>query len=208
MQEENWTLAEVRRTSAFWIISAGLASISMLGTGLTFHMVGIFSDNNLSSTVAAAVFIPIAFTSAAANLGSGVLVDRIAVRYLLASALLLQTLALWMAQVLPNIAVAALFGVVLGTMMGLMRTVSTVVWPTYFGRLYLGSIAGFASTISVAASALGPMPMGVARDVLGSYNATLSLLSILPLSLAVMSLFIRTPHKQVGDAAPASGASA
>ena len=168
--EDNWTLAEVRRTSTFWIISAGLASISMLGTGLTFHMVSIFDDNGLSSTVAAAVFVPIAFTSAMANLGSGVLVDRIPVRFVLAAALVLQAASLWMAQVLPSVSLAILFGVMMGTMMGLMRTVSTVVWPTYFGRLHLGAIAGFATTMSVAASALGPMPMGIARDVFGSYN--------------------------------------
>lgn len=202
-REENWTLPEVRRTSTFWIISAGLASISMLGTGLTFHMVGIFADNQLSSTVAAAVFVPIAFTSAAANLGSGVLVDRIPVRFLLSAALLLQALALWMAQVLPNVAVAILFGVVMGSMMGLQRTVSTVAWPTYFGRLHLGSIAGFASTILIAASALGPMPMGIARDLLGSYNLTLTILSIMPLSLAVVSLFIRTPRRDSADPAAA-----
>ena len=200
--EENWTLQEVRRTSTFWIISAGLASISMLGTGLTFHMVGIFSDNGLSSTVAAAVFVPIAFTSAAANLGSGVLVDRIPVRFLLATALLLQAAALWMAQALPSVAVAIGFGIVFGTLMGLMRTVSTVVWPTYFGRLHLGSIAGFASTISIAASALGPMPMGVARDVFGSYNLALMTLSILPLSLAVLSLFVRPPQRNATVSVP------
>ena len=193
--EDNWTLQEVRRTSTFWIVSAGLASISMLGTGLTFHMVGIFADNDLSASIAAAVFVPIAFTSAAANLGSGVLVDRIPVRFLLASALVMQAAALWMAPVLPNVTIAILFGVVMGTMMGLMRTVSTVVWPTYFGRLHLGAIAGFAATISVAASALGPMPMGIARDLFGSYNGTLAALSILPLSLAVVSLFIRPPQK-------------
>ncbi len=194
--EVNWTLAEVRRTTTFWIIAAGMAAISMLTTGLTFHMVSIFADNSLSSTVAAAVYVPIAFTTAVANLGSGILVDRIPVRYLLSVSLLLQVITLWMAPNLPNVPVAVMYGVALGAMMGLQRTVTMTVWPTYFGRLYLGSIAGFATTISVAASALGSMPMGYARDWFGSYTGTLYALSVLPLVLAVVSLFLRPPTRE------------
>ena len=42
--EENWTSREAVRTGAFWIIGLGLGSISMLSTGLQFHMVSIFAD--------------------------------------------------------------------------------------------------------------------------------------------------------------------
>ena len=80
---------------------------------------------------------------------------------------------------------------------GLMRTVGAVVWPSYYGRLYLGSIAGFASTILTAASALGPMPMGLARDLLGSYNQALVILAFIPLALSVLSLFLRPPRRAV-----------
>ena len=38
--------------------------------------------------------------------------------------------------------------------------------------------------------------MGIAKDLLGNYNLVLSVLSILPLSLAVLSLFMRRPHKK------------
>ncbi len=202
--EVNWTLQEVRKTSTFWIIAAGMATISMLATGLTFHMVSIFADNNMSSSVAAAVYVPIAFTAAAANLGSGVLVDRFPVRYILAISLLLQTIALWMAPNLSNVPAAILFGVALGTMFGLQRTVSTTVWPTYFGRLYLGSVAGFAATLNLAASAMGSMPLGYARDWFGSYNATLYVLSILPLTIAFISLFLKPPVKNPATPDPAA----
>ncbi len=193
--EENWTASEAMHTSVFWIVAAGIASISMLGTGLTFHMVSIFSDNGLSATAAAAVYVPIAIASAVVNLGSGMLADRMPIRLLLTAALLLQTAALWVAQGISGVELAIVYGIVMGSMMGLMRTVSSVAWPSYFGRLYLGSITGITATISVAASALGPMPMGIARDIFGSYDMALSVLSLLPLSLAVLSLFMKRPHK-------------
>ena len=89
--------------------------------------------------------------------------------------------------------IALIYGVVRGTTNGLQRTVSTVVWPKYFGRRHLGSITGIASTILVAASALGPMPMGIARDLLGSYVMALPVSAVLPLLLGVASLFARRP---------------
>ncbi|MEZ4726153.1 MAG: MFS transporter [Caldilineaceae bacterium] len=194
--EENWTLAEAMRTPIFWVFNLGLASISMLGTGLMFHIVSIFDDNGMSATVAAAAFVPVAITTALTNLGSGFLVDRVRLRVLLAWALVMQTISLWMVPYLGTVALAMTFGISLGITNGLQRTVNTVAWAKYYGRLHLGSISGVTSTVLVGASALGPMPMGVARDLLGSYGPTLKLLAVIPLVLALTSLFVDRPAKR------------
>lgn len=193
--EENWTRAEAIRTPIFWVFLLGLASVSMLGTGLMFHIVSIFADNAMTPALAAAAYVPLAFTTAITNLGSGFLVDRVRLRVLMAIALFLQILSLWMVSYLSNLWLALLFGVVLGATTGLQRTVSTVAWAKYYGRQNLGSITGITTTVTVAASALGPMPMGIARDLLGSYGTTLQLLSLIPSVLAVASLFVDRPTK-------------
>jgi cyanate permease len=72
-----------------------------------------------------------------------------------------------------------------------------VIWAKYFGRQHLGSITGVASLISAAGSAVGPMPMGIARDRLGSYTMTLTLLAVLPLVLAAVALFARRPQRNL-----------
>jgi MFS transporter, OFA family, oxalate/formate antiporter len=87
--EENWTLAEAIRTPVFWVVGAALASGSMLSTGLFFHIVSIFADSGLDTGLAAAIFVPVALTTALVNLSSGILVDRTPVRYVLFAALLL-----------------------------------------------------------------------------------------------------------------------
>ncbi len=197
VDEENYTAQEASRTPAFWIIAMGLGSMSMLSTGLQFHMVSIFLDNQLSAEAAANVYLPIAVTTAMITLVSGFLVDRMPVRYLLMTALLLQALALWMAPSLTSLAFATIYGVVLGSLSGLQRTVSTVVYASYFGRQHLGAISGISSTILVAGSALGPLPMALGRDLLGEYNNVLYTLSILPLVLAVVSLFMQRPRKNL-----------
>lgn len=193
--EEHWTREEARRTAALWIVTLGIASIGMLSTGLTFHMVSIFADNGLPAALAATVYVPLALTTAVVNLSSGILVNRFPIRIMLAVALLLQAVTLIMAQYLQSVTLAFVYGIALGCMMGLSRTVGTVIWATYFGRRYLGSITGMVSTITIAGSALGPMPMGIARDLLGSYNLALNLFAIIPLVLAVAALFIKRPSK-------------
>lgn len=192
-EENNWTLAEAMRTSIFWIVSAGVATISMLATGLFFHMVSIFADNGLSVDVAAAAFVPIALTTAIMTFLSGILVDRIPARVLLATALIIQSISLLLASNLQGQALILLYGILLGTTSGLVRTVNSVAWATYFGRLHLGSITGVTTTILIAGSALGPMPFGMIHDIAGNYKPMLYGSAALPLLLAIACVFIRKP---------------
>ena len=149
-------------------------------------MVSIFTDNGLTANLAAAVFVPIAVTTAVVNWGSGLLVDRVPVRILLAIGLFFQALSLLMARSLSEITLALVFGVVLGISSGLIRILGSVVWAMYFGRQHLGSITGFTSMITITGSALGPMPLGIGRDLLGSYNPALMISAAIPLLLGIL----------------------
>jgi MFS family permease len=195
LKEVDWTVSEAVRTVAFWNISLGIAAVAMLSTGLFFHMISIFEDNRLSTSVAASVYLPIAVTNALVNLIGGYLIDRIAPRYLLATALFLQAICLWMVPYLTRVEIAFLYGVILGAAGGITRIVGSVVWANYFGRRYLGSITGLVTPIAVAGSAFGPLLFGVGRDVMGTYNTVLILSAIGPLLLGVAALFLRKPQK-------------
>jgi len=191
--EVHWTLPEAIRTPAFWLVAAALASMSMLGTGLTFHIFSIFQDSGLSSTIAASVFLPTAATAAVMQLVAGYLIDRMPVRLLLAVALFLQALALVMAPFLFSVEMAYGYGLVMGMLSGLQMIVSSVVWAKYFGRRHLGAITGVVSTILGASSGLGPMPFGIARDLMGNYTTILVAFAALPFLLGVASLFYGKP---------------
>jgi len=43
------------------------------------------------------------------------------------------------------------------------------------------------------------MPFGIARDILGSYDTTLMVCAVIPLSLCMLSPFIRKPKKEEID---------
>ncbi len=193
--EDNWLSRDALRTSAFWVFALSVASISMLTTGLMFHIVSIFQDSGLSASAAAAVYAPIAVTAAAFTFTGGVLMDRIATRIIMGTALGLQVIALLMARGLGGPVAVALYGITLGATQGLSRSVSSVVWAKYFGRTHLGSIAGSAQTASVIGAALGPPVLGIGRDMLGSYDLPLVLCTSLPLVLLAALFRVRPPKR-------------
>ena len=124
---------------------------------------------------------------------SGILIDRIRIRWLMATALFLQVATLIIAQSLQSVQVAFIYGIMLGTMFGLMNMVNSVSWAKYYGRKHLGSITGVTTTVLIAGSALGPMPFGIARDLLGSYNLALTIAAFIPLVLGIASMFVDRP---------------
>jgi MFS transporter, OFA family, oxalate/formate antiporter len=191
-----WTLEEALHTRVFWVLLVSLASFTMMSTGQFFHMVSIFEDQGLSSTVAASVFLPIALATATANLLGGIAIDRISVKYLLSTGLVSQALSLLWIQSLDNTASVYIFGMLLGTTGGLFHAVSAVVWPAFYGRRHLGSIYGIASAAGVLGAALGPLPFGIVRDLLGSYELILYASSAISLLLSLLSLSVQKPMKQ------------
>jgi sugar phosphate permease len=197
LSEEHWTLSEAIRTTAFWVMALGIATIAMQSTGLFFHMVSIFADNGLAPTAAATVYIPVAVTTAIAIFSSGILVDRLPVKTLLAVSLWGQAACLALAPYLYDVTLVWVYGIILGATFGLSRTVLNVVWAIYFGRRHLGSISGVASTIMVIGGSLGPLPFGFGRDLLGSYTLVLLGSAILPLVLGVVTLFVDKPRREM-----------
>lgn len=126
---------------------------------------------------------------------TGFLTDRVPLRFLLAFALLLQAVSLVMAQFMQGAVAAFIFGAVMGATNGMARNLVTVSWPSFYGRANLGSIYGFTAA-GVVGAALGPIPFGFARDVLGSYEMALFASAGVSLLLGVASLAIQKPHKK------------
>ena len=80
-----------------------------------------------------------------------------------------------------------------------MVTLFGFLWANYFGRKHLGSIQGVGQTIGVIGASLGPLPLGVAYDIFGTYNGVLYLLAILPVVSGIAVLFLVAPDLTTGD---------
>ncbi|MEM9775811.1 MAG: MFS transporter [Chloroflexota bacterium] len=193
VEEENWTLGQVARTGTFWLILLAIVSFDMLGTGVSFHIVSIFTDAGLSADLAAAYYFPMSIMSAVVALSGGFLIDRIEPKYMLSFGLFVQAVSYAVATIMGTPAIALAFVILRGLNGGLARTLSNVLWPKYYGRDNLGAISGFATTFGVIGSGLGPLIYGFGRDISTSYTPVLWITAVMPLVLGVAVLFLQKP---------------
>ena len=63
----------------------------------------------------------------------------------------------------------------------------------FFGRKHLGAIQGLGQTIGVVGASLGPLPLAVAFDVWGDFDAMLIGLAVIPLVCAVAAYRLVPP---------------
>jgi sugar phosphate permease len=192
--EVNFTLSEAMQTPIFWTLALGTATMSMLGTGLIFHMESIVTDQGLPAAIAAAVFVPLGLTQALLRFPFGVLIDRICPRLIIAFGLIIQAVILWMASRLGSTTSAYVFGATFGVMQVAWGTAGAVMWAKFFGREHLGSITSVAMSIAIVGTALGPVVMALARDLMGSYTPFFNLVAFLPLVLAAITVIVRPPN--------------
>jgi len=191
---EGATLRQALATPAFYIIAAGLFSMSMLSTGLHFFQVSIFRDQGLDAATAARVFMLIAVAMAASMPLIGRLLDRFDPRVAFVGALVCQAASLAAAAFVGDLATALVYGVVFGLNNGANMVVATYMWARYFGRRHLGSIMGLAQMLGVVGASLGPLPVGAGHDAFGAFSHILLLLAAFPLLLGVAAVFLKPPR--------------
>jgi len=191
--EQGLTLRAALRTPAFWIIAAGAFSLAMLTTALFFFQVSIFEQRGLGRVLAASMFSLSAISMAAAMPVVGWLLDRVAPKLAFAAALVLLAVILVGVTFVSGTGTATIYAIVLGVSTAGNMTLWGYMWPRYFGRKFVGSIQGAGQTVGIVGAALGPLPLGVAFDIFGTYDGALRLAALLPLAAAVLALFLVQP---------------
>ena len=188
------SLAEARRTGAFWIILVSNSSFAALVTALFFHQVSVFEAQGLDATLAASVFSICAVVMVVTTPLVGMLLDRLPTKPLYASAMLSVSVALVAMSLVRDLPSAIVFSVLFGVANAAMHAHFTFVWPRFFGRRHLGSIQGVAQMGGVIGASIGPIPLGLGYDYLGGYGETLVALAAIPVMCAVAVAFMRAPR--------------
>lgn len=188
------TLPQARRTKLFWVITVGGVCVGGLGTGLLFHHFSILQSGGIDRTVAALFFVPLGVMTAVGNIGTGVLVDRFSPLKLMAAQLFLFAAVLALLPFAASPAAVWAYGLAFGTVQGMQGAVLGSAYAHYFGRQYLGAIRGFAKTISVAGTAIGPLVYAAGLALLGGYGITLLITALIPVAVGLMALRLREPE--------------
>ena len=187
------TLQQALRTPAFYIIAGGLSTMSMLVTALHVYQVSIFGAQGLSPQTASRMFAISAVTMVVMMPLIGRLLDRVRTEFMFAGGLVIMTLSLLAATQVTDLVTGALYAMVFGLNNAVTMTYFSFLWPRYFGLRHLGRIQGMGQMIAVVGASLGPLPLGIAADLMGSYVPMLFGLAILPAVWAVLALGLRVP---------------
>lgn len=180
-KEPAWTRSEALATSEFWLITVAVSLQSMLGTGITFHIVDLGREAGIEAARFLRIMVPVSFFSIVTGFLMGYLVDRVRALHIVRVSLLGQ-LVLYLAAAnvsveWARVAMVAGWGIAAGCYGPL-----TVAAPArLFGRAHLGSISGVLSMVLVLASAVGPVFLSVLQGVNGLYRTGFFVAALLPL---------------------------
>lgn len=185
------TLADARRTAVFWIHAAALSMHALFGTAVTFHIVDIFEQAGRGRDEAFGYFLPQAVVSVSVNLAASALADRVRLKpFLLAMLGAFVAGAVGLLQLHTAAGYWLLvFGFGIGG--GLWGVLSNLAYVRHFGRRHLGAISGLGTSLTVLASAIGPVLFAVGLDLFGSYRMPMWLCLILNAGLLAAAVLIR-----------------
>ena len=188
------TLREALREPGFYILAFGWFAVTMLITTLHFYQVSILTAQGISAELAANLFTVSAVAMAVSMPLVGRMFDRFRTRYVIALGLLITAASLIGVTLATGLASALLYALLFGLNNAISMTMFGYIWPRYFGRRHIGSIQGTGQMIGVVGASLGPLPVGLAFDLLGTATLTLRLIALYPLLAAALAvLFLRTP---------------
>jgi cyanate permease len=189
----NFTLKEVRTNVVFWLYSMGLSIHALFGTAVTFHIVAIFAEAGRSREEAFAYFIPQALVSVATSLSASALADYTRLKPFLLLMLASFTLGavglIFLQQELGYWSLVVGFGVG-GGLWGMLANLAFI---RHFGAKHLGEISGLNASLTVFASAIGPLLFSLAYDLTGTFTAGPVLCIVGLLALFTVSASVKQP---------------
>lgn len=185
-------LREAARSPFFWVVTAGVGTSGMLSTAVAFHQISILGERGLSSTEAAANFLPQTAAGIVATLLVGVVVDRVAPRWIVGAAMVSLAVGLaWGVVVTPGLSAVG-FGLAIGSAGASIRAFEAAAMPRFFGTAHVGALRGFVAAVSVGSTAFGPLAFALGRDAAGGYAPVLLASAGLPL-VVLGAAFLTSP---------------
>jgi MFS family permease len=186
------TRARAVQTGSFWVLSASVATVGLLGTAVGFHQIDLLGERGLSPAQAAANFLPQTVAGILATVAAGAIVDRWPPKLMIVASMAVLAAALVGATAIHPGWTALLFGLAIGASNSAIRTVEAALAPRLFGTRHLGSIRGLLTAISVGSTAFGPVLFAIVHDRTGGYDTALLCGAVVPVMVGAAALMVRT----------------
>jgi predicted MFS family arabinose efflux permease len=182
------TVREAMASRVFWILVIVLFCSSIAQNGAITHISALLTDRGASARGGALALSAMGAASLMGRLLTGWLLDRFfaaRVSFVLLAIAALGTFLLSGAQ---SLTMGVLAAALIGFGMGGEADVTPYLLSRYFGLRSFSVLYGLTWTFYAVAGALGPVLMGKAFDVTGSYEALLVRLALATLAVAALML--------------------
>jgi MFS family permease len=197
----DFTLPEARRTFAFWIFTLMFGLNGLAVTAYTFHIIAIGQELSVSRDYILGLFVPAAVVSVVSGFLIAWLTDLsfVRIKYLLclmALSAMLGYSALSLGRY-PSGAWLHILG--FGISGGCFGSLSSIIYPRFFGRQHLGAISGLFMTVIMIASAVGPFLFSLVEALLGAYRSGFGLAALVAAAIALASLWADNPQRRMSE---------
>ena len=197
--EVSWTLAEARRTRAFWLLVVATMSVVFAQTAVNLHAVASFQDRGIADAFAGVFVFVYAGTAAVSAVPFGSLADRIHIRWVVVIATLFFGASIVVMIAADSVATALLFAVLYGLGAGGWTIGYTLLFADYFGRGHVGAVRGFSQVVSSPVGAAGPLVAGYLHGVTGDYTLSFQIM-LGSFAVVLAALVLAKPPGKQGPA--------
>lgn len=165
------TLTDAIRTAAFWMFALSSSMFGLVYSGIALFNQSILEQRGFGASTYHTVLVISTFLGLAANFGGGWLASRWPIQRLMAVGMAVLGLSLLSLPLVRSYVQVLAYGAAMGVAGGVVTVVFFSVWGQVYGRTHLGRIQGAAQTMTVLASATGPLLLAETLAKTGSYDS-------------------------------------
>jgi MFS family permease len=158
------TRREMLTEFRFYLLLPAVLAPSYVGTGLFFHHLTLAESKGWSGLWVTGNYWIYAVFTIITSLISGPLIDKFTAARVIPYYLVPMIAGLLLLVPAQNALWVMPYMILIGINTGIMFTALSALWPELYGPRYLGGIKSLVGAISVFASALGPVTIGVLLD--------------------------------------------
>jgi MFS family permease len=190
-----FTLREALLTPAFWVFALSSSIYGLIASGIALFNESILAERGFDASVYHRTLVITALTALAGNFLGGWLAEKWRMNRLMALAMAMLAVALLALPFVQTELHVVVWAVVMGLAGGFVIVLFFSFWSRAFGRAHLGKIQGAAQSLTVVASAVGPLLLAECVERTGSYAVMFYALSLIVAALCVSAWFVSAPSK-------------
>ena len=190
-----YTLRQALSTPAFWIFALSSSVYGLIASGIALFNESILVERGFDASTYYRTLVITALTALIGNFLGGWFITKWSINRLMGMAMTLLAASLLSLPHVRTQTHVVLYALVMGLAGGFVIVIFFTFWARVFGRRHLGQIQGSAQSLTVLASAVGPLILAECFERTGSYAFIFYLLAAVVILLGISAWFVSLPSQ-------------